>query len=138
MSEILSKSGDSTVHNYGYAKGRLNLDIELFDLDVRVKLGIQTDTIIFDPFLDTTTIKPLLAYMMVKELGPLLKTQHGIYVPDNDFGKFMKEFRSGLSLAYGRKASKIKYIFYLTGGVDLIICLISKMENISIIEMSNT
>jgi len=52
----------------------------------------------------------------------------------NTFGKLMRESRLNYNLAYGKKSSKFRYIFSLKGYYNLVSCLISDLDAISIFE----
>lgn len=105
----------------------------LTEIDKRVKLLIRTDSLVFNNFyLEKEEELYRTCRIDIEELLPILFVENGIYIPPSEFGKLMAEVRLDYNLAYGKKASQLKYILSLIGYGNLVSCLISGLDAIVI------
>jgi len=136
---ITENSGDSTFENYIYSKGILTIYLFMGDYDKKIIIKIKTDYLYFNNYyLEKSEELYRTCRIEVKELQEVLEVQNNIYVPANNFGKFMTEKKMNYHLAYGNKASEIKYIFSIVGYDSLVSCVLSGLENITIEEDINS
>ena len=131
---IINHSGDSILRSHLYSEGVLIINLELTELDRQIKLRIKTEDMSFDnrhAYDDTAIYKTCRIEIQALDI---LSQENGIYIPPNTFGKLMRESRLNYHLAYGKKSSDLKYIFSLRGYYNLVSCLISDLDAISIFE----
>jgi len=131
---IMNRSGDSIFKGCLYSEGVLLLDLELTELDRQINLRIKTEDMSFDnrhAYDDTAIYKTCRIEIQALDI---LSQENGIYIPPDSFGKLMRESRLNYHLAYGKKSSEFKYIFSLRGYYNLVSCLISDLDTISIFE----
>ena len=123
--EIVAMSGDSTVMSCKFEKGILEIALELYEDDDVVTIYIPTEIIRVDEtdFLKASRRRGCL--MELKEIQEHLASCHGYCVPSSDFGRMMREVRSGLFLAYGRKASEFPWLLSVRQNLPLIACLVA-------------
>jgi len=131
LTELIKRSGDSKLDGYKYSDGVLAVKLIYGELEHQIQILIKTDSLIFDhqnlqrddKVFRTCRIETI-------ELKGKLSIENGFYVPSSNFSKFMQEVRSGFSLAYGRKASEVKFLFSLIGYGRLVSCTISGFDQI--------
>ena len=130
---LISNSGDSLLEKYSYLQGILVIDLELFELDKKVRLKIKTDSLSFNNhYLEKKEKFSKTCRIEFQELSNILSLENAIYVPSKDFGKLMKETRNNLNLVFGKKSTEIKYIFSLVGYDRLITCTVQDLNCIEI------
>lgn len=135
LDKIIHNSGDSILDKYSYSDGILTIDLDLTELDKKVKIRIRTDSLSFnDYYVNKTEDLYRTCRIEFQELLNILSLENSIYVPSKDFGRLMSETRLRLNLAYGKKSSEIKYIFSLVGYDRLITCTVSDLACINIVD----
>lgn len=128
-------SPDSVIDNYSYSEGVLIININLMDLDNSIKLKIKTDVLSVNSYyLNKKEELFRTCRLELNKLSEILDIKNNIYVPANDFGKFMNESKLKYNLAYGKKSSSIKYSLSLIGYDVLISCLIEDVNSIEILK----
>lgn len=133
LDKIIHNSGDSILEKYSYSDGILEIDLDLTELEKKVKIRIRTDNLSFnDYYVNKAEDLYRTCRIEFQELIDILSLENSIYVPSKDFGKLMNETRSRLNLAYGKKSSEIKYFFSLVGYDRLIACTVSDLACIDI------
>jgi hypothetical protein len=136
MKNIIDNSGDSILEEYSYSKGILTIIMDITELEIKVKIKINTDRLSFDnAYIDKKEELYRTCRIEIQELLNVLSTENNIYVPSSDFRKLMNESKSNFNLAYGKKISEIKFIFSLVGYSKLISCLLSDLNSITIEEI---
>lgn len=131
--KIIQNSSDSIIEKYSYFDGVLTIDLDLPELDKKVKIRIRTDSLSFDNYyIEKKDDLYRTCRVEFKELLNILSVENNIYVPSNDFAKLMNETRLSCNLAYGKKSSEFKYIFSLVGYSRLMSCLVADLACISI------
>lgn len=133
LQELISQTGDSTLHSYNFSNGVLVVSLELDD-DRNVTLKIPTTTVKGKQFpvggnrykIDRN------CYLKLDELKSILKVnENGFYVPSSDFGQMMKEIRCGASLAYGSRVTEINWLLRFIGySPTLVVCTVSDINQI--------
>jgi len=134
LDDIIGHSGDSIFRGYLYSEGVLILDLELAELNREIKLRIKTGDMSFDNRHSNDSIDIHKTCRIEMRALDILSQENGVYIPPKNFGKLMHESRLNYQLAYGKKSSNFKYIFSLTGYTNLVSCLISDLNAISISE----
>lgn len=135
LDEIINNSGDSILEKYSYSEGTLTIDLDLTELDKKVKIRIRTDSLSFnDYYLNKKGDLYRTCRVELQELVNTLSLENGIYVPSKDFGRLMSETKLRLNLAYGKKSSEIRYIFSLVGYDRIITCTVRDLACINIID----
>ncbi|WP_299183606.1 hypothetical protein [uncultured Chryseobacterium sp.] len=133
LDKIIYNSGDSILEKYSYSDGILAIDLNLTELEKKVKIRIRTDNLSFnDYYVNKKEDLYRTCRIEFQELLNILSLENSIYVPSKDFGRLMRETRLRLNLAYGKKSSEIKYIFSLVGYDRLITCTVSDLACIHI------
>jgi|SRR5690606_33405616 len=137
LDKITHNSGDSILEKYSYSGGILEIDLNLTELEKKVKIRIRTDNLSFSGYY-VNKAEDLYRTCRIEfqDLLNVLSLENSIYVPSKDFGTLMSENRLRLNLAYGKKPSEIKYIFSLVGYDRLITCTVSDLACINIEEIS--
>lgn len=131
--KIIQNSGDSILEKYCYLDGVLTIDLDLPELDKKVKIRIRTDSLLFNNYyLEKKEDLYRTCRLEFQELLNILSIENCIYVPSNDFGKLMNETRLSYNLAYGKKTSEVKYLFSLTGYNRLVSCVVANLACLSI------
>lgn len=134
---LINKSGDSILEEYSYSDGFLEVIIDVTEIDKKFRLIIKSSDFSFGSFyIDNQEDVYKVCRIEIQELSEMISIQNGIYVPPNSFERVMQESRSKYNLAYGKRASEVKYIFHLTGYDKLVSCLISDTNSIKIEEIS--
>ncbi|MGE0328172.1 MAG: hypothetical protein AB7K71_19655 [Polyangiaceae bacterium] len=90
-------SGDSKLRSVTFDGSLLTLHLENSD-DVNIVVRTQVATLISD------RSEFHVCHLHWDDLSEL-DTQHGIWVPPQDFGKLMQHTRKGRQLAFGRRSS---------------------------------
>ena len=133
LDRIINNSSDSILENYSYSDGILVINLDLTELEKKVKIRIRTENLSFnDYYVNKKEYVYRTCKIELQELSNILSLEKNIYVPSKDFGKLMNESKLRLNLAYGKKSSEIKYIFYLSGYEKLIACTVSDLSCIII------
>lgn len=134
---LINNSGDSIIDEYSYSDGILKISLNVTEVDRNLMLLIKSEDLSFDSFYlgDKKNIFKT-CRIEIQELSKVLSVENGIYMPPTSFGGIMQASNSNYNLAYGKKKSKIKYIFSLIGYGNLISCLISDTNSITIEELS--
>ncbi|KAA6438854.1 hypothetical protein FEM33_15390 [Dyadobacter flavalbus] len=134
---LITNSGDSIIDKYSYSDGILKITLNVTEVDKKLMLLIKSENFSFDNFyLDNKEDVYRTCRIQIQELSKVLSVENGIYMPASSFGGIMQESKSNYNLAYGRKKSKVNYIFSLTGYDTLISCLIFDINSIRIEELS--
>jgi len=131
---LISNSGDSILEDYLYSRGVLTITLNLTEINKIIKLRIKTEHLLFDKFyLEKENIAYRTCRIEIQELSNILSIKNGVYIPSDTFGKFMNETKQNYNLAYGRKATDLKYIFSLLGYGRLVSCLLSDLNCIELL-----
>jgi len=134
---LINNSCDSILAEYSYLDGILKIILNLTEVDKNLMLIIKSEDLSFNSFcLHNEEDIYRTCRIEIQELSKVLSVENGIYIPATSFGRMMQESKSNYNLAYGRQKSKIKYIFSLIGYSNLISCLISDTNSITIEEFS--
>ncbi len=89
---LIENSGDSILDSYTYSEGILAINLHLGDSDKKVLIEIKTDVMSFkNYYLDKIEEMYRTCRVEIQELSSILSIENGIYLPSNDFGKFMNE-----------------------------------------------
>ena len=135
MQDLINNSVESILEKYSYSGGRINIMLNLISIEKIININIKTDHLSFDSFyLEKDEELYRTCRIDIQTLIDVLSIKNGIFIPPDTFEKLMKESRSNFNLAYGKKASDIKYIFSLVGYGKLISCLIKDLSCIKILE----
>lgn len=137
LDKVIYNSGDSILEKYSYLDGVLTIDLVLTELEKKVKLKIRTDSLSLNNYyLEKKESLYRTCRIEFKELVNVISLKNNIYIPPNDFGKFMNETRLRYHLAYGKKSSEFKYFFSLAGYDRLVSCIVSDLASIVIEEIN--
>ena len=137
LDDLINNSGDSIVTEYSYSAGILKIILNVTEVGKSLMLIIKSGDLSFDSFcLDNKEDIYRTCRIEIQELSKVLSVENGIYIPSTSFGRIMQESKSNYNLAYGRKKSKVNYIFSLIGYGNLISCLILDTNSITIEEFS--
>jgi hypothetical protein len=130
---VIKNSGDSTLKSYEYSSGVLVVLLCLGESDINVFIKIKTDTLSFkNIYLAKSEALYKSCHIEIQELSSVLTVTNGVYVPSVNFGEFMQEKEANYYLAYGEKATSVRYIFSLVGYGRLISCLLIDMDSITV------
>lgn len=132
---IIRNNGELNLENYIYSGGTLEIDLDLTELDKKITIKIKTNNLSFNNYyIDKKEELYKTCRIEIKELVNNLSIENGIYIPSSNFGKLMNETRSNYNLAYGKKSTELKFIFSLVGYDNLISCLLTDLNKITITE----
>lgn len=132
---LIKNSGDSTLKEYSYSKGTLDLTLDVYDLDKLIKISIKTDRLAFEGFYtnhDNDTHKT--CWIELMQVSKVLQVENGHYIPSKIFGNYMKEVRANYYLAYGKEATDSLYLFSLVGYSRILSCLVLDIDSIVILD----
>lgn len=130
---IVDRSGDSMLEEYFYSNRILTLVLNMSQFDKKVTFKIETDCLAFSiPHLDPVQDIHRTCRIEILDLLSSIELENGIYVPPRSFSKFMSDSRASYNLAYGKKATQIKYIFSLVGYERLVSCTVSDLSQIKV------
>jgi hypothetical protein len=130
INELVTRSGDSKLISYHFSNGVLEVSLEIDDIDDLIVIKIPTNFVHGEKFQEQDKIFATCRIDLI-ELGKILDSTNGYYIPNSDFGKMMKETRGGASLAYGQNCAKFKWLFRVTGYSHLISCLSEDLDKIN-------
>ena len=137
LAATVNNSGDSLLYMYAYANGFLTVKLTLGATEQKVELAMPTEDLCFDA---SCLAKKENLYrtcrIVIQDLSQVISIVNGVYVPASDFGQLMQEAKANYNLAYGKKASHWKYLFSLIGYGRLVSCLLSDLEAVSIVELT--
>lgn len=128
LKKLIAQTGDSTLRSYSFNNGLLVVSLELYDgRDVRINIPT---TVVRGEQISTERIR--YTFLKLDELEGMLKiNKDGFYVPSSDFGRMMKEVRSGVSLAYGQRATEIKWLLSVTKNHPRVVCTVAEIDQIT-------
>ncbi|MES2702265.1 MAG: hypothetical protein V4649_06475 [Bacteroidota bacterium] len=125
IEDIVKNSGDSTVDKYSYSEGALILELDLTEVERKIRITIKTAILSFsNDYFEKNDSVYRTCMIEIQELADVVSTENNIYVPPKKFADIMKDSRLNYNLAYGKRKSDIKYIFSLVGYDRLISCLL--------------
>ena len=127
LNELVEASGDAYLLDYSFRDNLLDLHLKFFELD-DVRILVRTDTVSIPRYVPDA-LRLWVCYLNLIKLEDVLNIQHGIYVPPQKFIEVKKQTRSGLSLAYGRRANDVQWLFRLVS--TKLACTITSLEDIS-------
>ncbi|NVK52547.1 MAG: hypothetical protein HWD85_06400 [Flavobacteriaceae bacterium] len=87
---LISYSGDSYLEDYFYKSGFAFLVIDMEEIEQKITLSIFSNYMFFN-IPKSTSLPFRTCFLELIKLEDVLNTKNGIYVPSEDFGKFMKE-----------------------------------------------
>jgi hypothetical protein len=131
IQDLASKSGDSYLKSYGFGDGVLEICLDVDYFDEEITIHIPTDLVLGETISSKNEITRN-CRIELTQLECELNSEKDYYVPAPDFGAFMKEVRTGNSLAYGKKKSEIKWKISIVGYSRLVSCLTGDLDKISV------
>lgn len=130
LQDIIKISGDSYLENYEYSHGIVKLMLELDELDRKILISIKSSLMAFNvPEMKERVYRT--CFIELTKLSDVLKSRNGIYFASEEFGKFMKEKRENLNLAYGLREKENQFIFSLSGSEKLVSLIVRNEDDIS-------
>ncbi len=134
IKDLISYSGDSYLESYFYESSSAFLVLNIEEIEMKITLTVFSNYMFFNIPKDTS-LPFRTCYLELVKLEDILSVKNGIYVPSEDFGKFMKEKRQNLNLAYGSKSKEYSYLFSISSGHKLASFLVRTIEDIDISPM---
>jgi len=129
--KLFAWSGETEIESVTYSGGVLKLKCYFNDLDVDVNLEIKTKRLYCTEITGCEGEDGLFGYGRFKfEDLSVLNTLNGFYVPDPDFGKFMKECRKTLNLVYGKREKSCELLL-LKSAAPLISCVVDSVDDVT-------
>jgi hypothetical protein len=129
IQDLADKSSDSHLKLYSFRDGVLEIHLDTDYFDSEVIISIPTDVVSGTEISNKDKVLRNCRIELTK-LEKNLNSEQGYYVPSSDFGNLMKEVRTGISLAYGKKISEIKWQLSIVGYSRLISCLTGDLDKI--------
>lgn len=132
IQDLVSKSGDSYLKSYDFSDGVLEICLDVDYFDEEITIHIPTDLVLGESIASKDKIARNCRIELTQLEGEL-NSEKDYYVPASDFGAFMKEVRTGISLAYGKKKSEIRWKVSIVGYSRLVSCLTGDLDKISVL-----
>lgn len=130
LEELIAWSGDSNLRHYQFANGLAELVLDMSEIDAKVKISIQTDTVMAGRIAADDHVRSTCRLELL-DLSELLCSENGSYLPPPDFPTLMKHRRNAVTIAYGRRVNEARWILSIVGYSRLFSCLVASPEAVS-------
>lgn len=129
--ELCRRSAEARLLAYNFADGLLTISIKLYADERVVTVYLPTAVVQGVPLTTgTANHKQLTCCIYGTALKKHLTIRHGAYVPPAKFEQMIQEIRNGLYLAYGQRASWVKWYISVSGSTRFVGCLVRNIEDI--------
>jgi hypothetical protein len=135
LTEIIEKSGDSSLKKVGYQPGELTIGFELGEEPYFIELSIETYRVSFFPGLEISNKHSPTFYIDFRDLDDCLFDYGPLYIPNQNKSLLMEQINNGYYLAYGLKQKDYQYFFSLKGASRLVNCIVRNIDAIKIVSI---
>lgn len=128
--ELVAHSDESVLLGYKFSGGTLHVSLRMSNVDeFTVDVSARTEIVIANVPASEGPAYRTCFIELIKPVDELSTNQHGLYIPSTNFGKMIKEIRSGLGLVYGRHINEVEYILRFRGNL-LVACPVSQSRDL--------